>query len=298
MSPKVEVQKNKLLVKWGVASNSSSDEAQQVQGRKTRSMSSRSGESGKVKTSEKVQENKGEDIMREFLEVKDRKKWKYFVDKLGKKDSEVLKSLLFSSDSDSDRKLTLKRGHQKEDTDSDEVRKPKASRRSKRIEQKADNPIIAIDSDEPKIKEEDKPKKKDGEKPKSKNSEPKIKEEDKPKKKDGEKPKIKQEGEKPEIKKEKNGSVEDTQPKIKTEKETVEKEYFIYINGEKHLVRLVSGDEKPEQVDDGDNSDTSVKEEKQPKTLKAFYMAYDSDDNEEKKRKLSIFTGEALNIVG
>ena len=54
VSPKVEVQKNKLLVKWGVASNSSSDEAQQVQGRKTRSMSSHSGESGTVKTSEKV----------------------------------------------------------------------------------------------------------------------------------------------------------------------------------------------------------------------------------------------------
>ena len=159
--------------------------------------------------------------MREFLEVKDRKKWKYFVDKLGKKDSDVLKSLLLSSDSDSDRKSTRKRGHQKEDTD--EVRKPKASQRRKWIEQKADNPIIAIDSDEPKIKEEDKPKKKDVEKPKSKNSEPKIKEEDKPKKKDGEKPKMKQEGEKPEIKKEKMAQLKIPNQKLKKRRKRLKK---------------------------------------------------------------------------
>ena len=98
-------------------------------------MSSRSGdirsESATVKISEKGPENKGEDIMHEFLQVKDRKKWKYFVDKLGKKNSDVLKSLLLSSDSDSDRKATCERGHEKEDTDSDEQRKPKASQRSK-----------------------------------------------------------------------------------------------------------------------------------------------------------------------
>ena len=198
---------------------------------------------------------------------------------------------MLSSDSDSDRKATRKRGHEKEDTDSDEQRKPKASRRSKQIEQKADNPVIAIDSDEPKIKEEDKPKKKDAEKVKSKNSEPKIKEADTPKQKDGEKLKIKQEGKKPEIKKEKNGSVEDTQPTIKKEKEKVEKEYFIYINGEKRLVRLVTGDGKPEKIDDGDDTDTSVKEEKQPKTLKAFYTVSDSDDNDEKRRKLNQLDG-------
>ena len=61
MSPKVEVQKNKLLVKWGVPSNSSSEEAQ-VQGRKMRSMSSCSGEirskSARVKTSEKAPEKR------------------------------------------------------------------------------------------------------------------------------------------------------------------------------------------------------------------------------------------------
>ena len=34
--------------------------------------------------------------MHEFLQVKDREKWKYFVGKLGKKESDVLKSLLLS----------------------------------------------------------------------------------------------------------------------------------------------------------------------------------------------------------
>ena len=58
--------------------------------------------------------------------------------------------------------------------------------------------------------------------------------------------------------------------KIKKEKEKVEKEYFIYINGEKRLVRLVSGDAKPEQVDDGDNSDTSVKETEATKNPQSF----------------------------
>ena len=61
MSPKVEVQKNKLLVKWGVQSNSSSEKAQ-VQGRKMRSMSSHSGEikseSAAVKSSEKAPEKR------------------------------------------------------------------------------------------------------------------------------------------------------------------------------------------------------------------------------------------------
>ena len=66
----------------------------------------------------------------------------------------------------------------------------------------------------------------------------------------------------------------------------MEKEYFIYINGEKCLVRLVTGDGKPAKIDDGDDTDTSVKEEKQPKTLKAFYTVSDSDDNDEKRRKL------------
>ena len=249
-------------------------------------MSSRSGEikseSAAVKSSEKAPEKKGEDIMHEFLQVKDREKWKFFMGKLGKKDSDVLKSLLLSSDLESDKKSTCKRGHEKEETDSDEVKKPKATWRSKQKEQKVDNPVILIDSDAPKIKEEeeDKPKK-DAENPQNKNSEPESKEQDKPNK-DAEKPKIKEEGEKSEIKKEKNGSVEDTKPKIKKEKEKekVEKEYFIYINGEKCLVRLVTGDEKPE--DDGNDSDTSVKEEKQPKTLKAFYTVSDSDDNDEK----------------
>ena len=44
-----------------------------------------------------------EEIMQDFLEEKDKEKWHYFVDKLGKKDSAVLKRLLLSkSDEDSE----------------------------------------------------------------------------------------------------------------------------------------------------------------------------------------------------
>ena len=51
--------------------------------------------------------------MCEFLQVKDREKWKFFMGKLGKKDSDVLKSLLLSSDSESDKKSTRKKGTRK-----------------------------------------------------------------------------------------------------------------------------------------------------------------------------------------
>ena len=55
---------------------------------------------------------------------------------------------------------------------------------------------------------------------------------------------MKQEGEKPEIKKEKMAQLKIPNQKLKKRRKTVEKEYFIYINGEKRLVRLVSGDAK------------------------------------------------------
>ena len=48
----------------------------------------------KVKTGGKKEKNV-EQIMQDFLEEKDKEKWHYFVDKLGKKDSAVLKQLLF-----------------------------------------------------------------------------------------------------------------------------------------------------------------------------------------------------------
>ena len=71
------MQNNKVLVNWGPASNSSSEEPP-VQ--KTTSMSSHYGdntvshnESATVKSSEKVPAKQGQDIMHEFLEVKDKK---------------------------------------------------------------------------------------------------------------------------------------------------------------------------------------------------------------------------------
>ena len=56
----------------------------------------------KVKTGGKKGKNV-EEIMQNFLKEKDKEKWHYFIDKLGKKDSAVLKWLLLSkSDEDSE----------------------------------------------------------------------------------------------------------------------------------------------------------------------------------------------------
>ena len=76
----------------------------------------------KVKTGGKKEKNV-EEIMQDFLEEKDKEKWHYFIDKLGKKDSAVLKWLLLSKsdDSESDGKKHPK--HEcKEESESDGVR--------------------------------------------------------------------------------------------------------------------------------------------------------------------------------
>ena len=76
----------------------------------------------KVKTGEKKEKNV-EEIIQDFLEEKDKEKWHYFVDKLGKKDSAVLKQLLLSKsdDSESDGKKHPKH-KRKEESESDGVR--------------------------------------------------------------------------------------------------------------------------------------------------------------------------------
>ena len=99
--------KNKLLIKWGSNSSSDSDS------RKTHSMSCKEEEEQKpipvplsvkkkspkvvqqkVKKDKGKKENMPDDIMRKFLEEKDKQKWNFFVDNLDKKDADVLKRLL------------------------------------------------------------------------------------------------------------------------------------------------------------------------------------------------------------
>ena len=103
VSPKLQVCKNKLVVRWTGGPNSSSDGKVQ----RTRSMpcgagdakgklsdsnteSKKSGVTGKVKHAEKKPET-GEDIMQQFPEQKSNEKWNFFVNKLGKKDSDMLR---------------------------------------------------------------------------------------------------------------------------------------------------------------------------------------------------------------
>ena len=76
----------------------------------------------KVKTGRKKEKNM-EEIVQDFLEEKDKEKWHYCIDKLGKKDSAVLKRLLLSKsdDSESDGKKHPKRKRE-EESESDGVR--------------------------------------------------------------------------------------------------------------------------------------------------------------------------------
>ena len=100
---------------------------------------------------------------------------------------------------------------------------------------------------------------------------------------------------KPKIKKEKNGTQVQVKKEKTEEKKEVDKEYFVFINGEKRLVRLVTEEDKREPT--VNDSDSSIKETKQPKTLKPFYTVSDSDDNEEKCKNLKQLDGNGDCIV-
>ena len=101
----------------------------------------------------------------------------------------------------------------------------------------------------------------------------------------------------------KNGKAEEKKPKVKVEKdpkvkvekngvqvkkekeETIEKEYFVFINGQKTRVRVVQDDESEEKKEKEEElSDTSVKEKKQPKILKPLYTVSSSDEDTSKDR--------------
>ena len=61
--------------------------------------------------------------------------------------------------------------------------------------------------------------------------------------------------------------------------ENKDKYYFMYLNGTKKLIKVVTED----IASDGYASDSSIKEAKIPKTLKQFYSVSDSDEDKEKK---------------
>ena len=100
---------------------------------------------------------------------------------------------------------------------------------------------------------------------------------------------------KPKIKKEKNGTQVQVKKEKKEETKGVDKEYFVFINGEKQLVRLVTEEDKREPT--ANDSDLSIKETKQPKTLKPFYTVSDLDENEKKRKNLNQLDGNGDCIV-
>ena len=154
----------------------------------------------KVKTGGKKEKNV-EEIMQDFLEEKDKEKWHYFVDKLGKKDSAILKWLLLSKsdDSESDGKKHPKHEHE-EESESDGVR-TKVPRWSERTKPQK---IEDSDSDSQKLKSR---RKTPVNKP-SKNIKVEVIDSD-----SGEKKPIKKEADDTPVKK-----IDDVKPKIKKDK--------------------------------------------------------------------------------
>ena len=279
-SPKVEVSKNKLLIKWGGASNSSSES----EGRKTRSMSKGDSlkeevipkEHKKKKKTEKAQvpeksiEQKHLEIMQQFLEEKDQKKWKFFIEKLDKEDAKVLKRLLSkdpSSTSESEQepkhaKRDLKKEKQKKDEKEelkkeDEIKKENGGQKGKFKKQK---------EKEPKIKQEE-VKEEIGAK-----NEPKIKQEVKEENGEKNEPKIKQE----EVNEENGNNEEKEAPG--------NRQYYVMIAGKKTLVKIVSDDEKEKESDkeEGKDSDKSLVIEDLPQKQAPLYVL---DSDEEPKNK-------------
>ena len=192
----------------------------------------------KVKTGGKKGKNV-EEIMQDFLEEKDKEKWHYFIDKLGKKDSAVLKQLLLSKsdeDSESDGRKHPKRECEEESaSDSVRAKVPQISEHTK------PQKIEDSDSDSQKLKSRRKTERKKEEtsvKKPSKNIKVEVIDSD-----SGEKKQRKQEADdrpvkkindvKSKIKKEKNGTQVQVKKEKKEETKEVDKEYFVFINGEK-----------------------------------------------------------------
>ena len=87
---------------------------------------------------------------------------------------------------------------------------------------------------------------------------------------------------KPQVKKEKDAEIKVKEEKSETQNgddEDKDKYYFMYINGVKKLIKMVT-----EDIESDENaSDSSIKEAKVPKTLKQFYSVSDSDDEKTKQ---------------
>ena len=313
----MEMSKNKLVVKWG--SNSSSDSETKSDVRKTRSMSKTSEKDGQklaakeesvvnvVKESSHKQKVLPEEehlsIMKRFLDEKDESKWNFFVDKLGKKDSSVLKRLLSkcttsSSESEPEKKKRkdtdsngeLKKSHKDAEKGADS-KKSEKNGGSKKSEKDGVSKKSEKDADSKKSEKTQNLCEKDAHPEKSENDDSKS---DQKKEQNGSESKsddiVKSgKGLKTEPKdgvrtvskkKKKKGKGDGSEGETSGGKSEVLQEYYVLINNVKTLVRVV---DEGETIKKETDSDTSISEQKVPKTLKPLYTV--SDDEEDKDRK-------------
>ena len=291
-SPKMALGNNKLLIKWG--SNSSSD-SDVPEVRKTRSMSRAVHSEDKVKDCVTAEKPKKEQvvtgkpvnqliqeehlhIMKRFFDEKDDEKWNFFIDKLGKRDTSVLKKLLSKCNPSS--------------SESDvEKQKGGTMKKEKAKQQKPDDGSGESVEEVPasKVKKENEKKKK---------VKPEIKKEVKNEKNEEENVPVKSENGKKAQGGKKTADGKSTKKKSKTESDNnadpeqgqelkkqsgkMVQEYYVVINDVKTLVRVVAEEDK-DSSKGGSDTDTSIKEQKCPRMLKGLYTVSDTDDENNSK---------------
>ena len=277
-----------------MGSNSSSD-SDVPEVRKTRSMSHAVHSEDKVKDCVTAEKPKKEQvvtgkpvnqliqeehlhIMKRFFDEKDDEKWNFFIDKLGKRDTSVLKKLLSKCNPSS--------------SESDvEKQKGGTMKKEKAKQQKPDDGSGESVEEVPasKVKKENEKKKK---------VKPEIKKEVKNEKNEEENVPVKSENGKKAQGGKKTADGKSTKKKSKTESDNnadpeqgqevkkqsgnMVQEYYVVINDVKTLVRVVAEEDK-DSSKGGSDTDTSIKEQKCPKMLKGLYTVSDTDDENNSK---------------
>ena len=293
--------KNKLLIKWG--SNSSSDSETKSDVRKTRSMSKTDEKDGQnlaakeesvVKEQSRKQKVLPEDhlnIMKRFLNEKDESKWNFCVDKLGKRDSTVLKRLLSKCTTSSSESEPEKKSHK--DADPKKSEKDADSKKSeKNGGSKKDADSKKSEKDAHPEKSENDDSKSDQKKEEQNGSESKL--DDIVKSENGLKTEPKNGVKNVSKKKKKKGKGDGSEGETSGGKSEVLHEYYVLINNVKTLVRVV---DEGETIKKENDSDTSISEQKVPKTLKPLYTVSDDDKDKDRKNMPGQVDGNGFDVI-
>ena len=158
----MEVDKKKIVIK--LSSGSSSNSADDVTVRKTRSMSRQAVENKSIDSNvdkkEKLAEQLSDQfaIMKKFLDEKDDRKWTYFIDKLGKRDRKILRKLLAKGTLSENEGKKRKRPENSSNEDDSSGEQQQKKCKSAQQEQKKNPPKVKQEKEEEKKEKEEKKK--------------------------------------------------------------------------------------------------------------------------------------------